>query len=88
MAHYVIRISNLFHIVYKGNPKVCFEETFEVLLSDLKGIVPSSFKVTTENHSHTIRIGRSEVVATRSTIANDLNFQGWSWSHKLESLCC
>ena len=40
------------------------------------------------NNSHTIRTGRSEVATTRSTIANDLNLQGWFWSHKLESLCC
>ena len=44
----MIRVSNLFHIVYKGNPKVRFEETLEVHLGDLKGIVPSSFKVTIE----------------------------------------
>ena len=40
-------------------------ETLKVLLWDLKGIVPSSFKVTTGNHSHTIRIGRSEDDATK-----------------------
>ena len=51
MAHYVIMVSDLFHIVYKENPKARFGETFEVLLWDLKGFVPSSFKVTTENHS-------------------------------------
>ena len=32
MAHYVIRVSDLFHIVYKENPKPHFEETLEVLL--------------------------------------------------------
>jgi len=46
----------------------------EVLLWDLKGIVPSSFKITSRNHSHIIRTGRSQVVATRSYIADDLNF--------------
>jgi len=50
--------------------------------------VPSPFKVTTENHSHIIRIVRYEVAATRSYIVDDLNLQEWSWSHKLESLCC
>ena len=88
MAHYVIRVSNLFHIVYKENPKPHFVETLEVLLWDLKGIVSSSFKVTSGNHSHIIRFGRSKVVVTRSTTTDDLNLQGWSWSHKLESLCC
>ena len=34
--------------------------------------MPSPFKVTTENHSHTIRTGRSNVAATRSTTAGDL----------------
>ena len=88
LAHYVIRVSVLFHIAYKGNPKACFEETLEVLLWDLKDIVPSPIKVTTRNHSHIIRSSRSEVVVTRSTTADDLNLQGWSWSYKLESLCC
>ena len=69
----MIRVSNLFHIVFKGNPKARFGEILEVLLWDLKGILPSSFKVTTENHSHIIRFGRSEVVATRSYIVDDLN---------------
>ena len=50
--------------------------------------MPSPFKVTTENYSHTIKTSRSKVAALRSYVANDLNFQGWSWSHKLESLCC
>ena len=38
--------------------------------------MPSPFKVTIGNHSHTIRIGRSEVAAIRSYIANDLTFKG------------
>ena len=84
----MIRVSNLFHIVFKENPKARFGEILEVLLWDLKGILPSSFKVTTENHSHIIRFGRSEVAATRLTTFNDLDLQGWFWSHKLESLCC
>ena len=40
-------------------------ETLKVLLWDLKGIVPSSSKVTTRNHSHTIRISRYEDDATK-----------------------
>ena len=68
----MIRISNLFHIVFKGDPTTRFVMTLEVLLWDLKGTVLSSFKVTTENHSHTIRIGKSKVATTRSTTANDL----------------
>ena len=46
--------------------------TLKVLLWDLKGIVLSPFKVTTENHSHTIRTGKSKVATTRSTTTNDL----------------
>ena len=72
----MIRVSDLFHILFKGNLKACFIMTLEVLLWDLKGIMPSPFKVTIGNHSHTIRIGRSEVAATRSTTADDLNLQG------------
>ena len=34
--------------------------------------MPSLFEVTTRNHSYTTRIGRSKVVATRSTIDGDL----------------
>ena len=34
--------------------------------------MPSSFKVIARNHSHIIRSSRSEVVATKSTTANDL----------------
>ena len=88
LAHYVIKVLDLFHMVYKGNPKTRFEQTLEVLLWDLKGIVSSSIKVIAENHSYIIRSSRSEVVATRLTTADDLNLQGWSWSLKLESLCC
>ena len=53
-----------------------------------KSIVPSSIKVAVGNHSHIIRSDTSEVAVTRSTTADDLNLQEWSWSHKLESLCC
>jgi len=35
--------------------------------------VPSSIKVTTGYHSYIFKIGRSEVVASRSTIVEDLN---------------
>ena len=69
----MIKVSDIFHIVYKGNPKTRFVETLMVLLWDLKVIVSSSFKVTTRNHSHIIRSGRSEVAATRSYIVDDLN---------------
>ena len=53
-----------------------------MLLWNLKGVVPFPFKVISRNHSHTIRIGRSKVVATRSTTADDLNLWVWSQSHK------
>ena len=66
------RVSDLFHIVYKGNSKAHFAKTLEVLLWDLKGIVYSSIKVTSGNHSHIIRSGRFEVAATRSTTDGDL----------------
>ena len=69
----MIRVSDLFHILFKGNSKAHFEKTLEVLLWDLKGIMPYSFKVTTRNHSHTIRTGRSEIAAIRSITADDLN---------------
>ena len=47
--------------------------------------MPSSFKVTTENYSHTLRIGGLEVVATRLTIADDLKpLSGISKSQKWE----
>ena len=68
----MIRVSDLIHLVYIGNPKACFVKILELLLWDLKGAMPSPFKVTTENHSHTIRTGRSNVAATRSTTAGDL----------------
>ena len=38
--------------------------------------MPSPLKVTTGNHSHTIRTSRSEFATARSTIADDLNFKG------------
>ena len=34
--------------------------------------MPSAFKVTTRNHSYTIRIGRSKVATTSSTTDGDL----------------
>ena len=74
----MIRVSNLFHIVFRGNPKALFVETLEELLGDLKGVVPYIFKITTGNHSHIIRTSRSKVATTRSTIADDLNLQEWS----------
>ena len=80
----MIRVSNLFHIVFKGNPKARFVMTLKVLLWDLKDVVSSPIKVTTENHSHTIRTGRSKVAATKSTTANDLNLWVGSQSHKWE----
>ena len=72
---YMIRISSETLLVYKGNLKAHFMKTLEVLLWYQKGTVPSPFKVTTKNHSHTIRTDRSEVAATRSYIADDLNLQ-------------
>ena len=47
--------------------------TLVVLLRDLKGTMPSPFRVTIENHSHTIRISRSKVAATKSTTVDDIN---------------
>ena len=82
----MIKVSDLLHIVFKGNPKARFEKTFKVLLLDLKGIIPSSFKVTIGNHSHIVRTSRSGVAATRLSTADDLNLQRWSWKHKLESV--
>ena len=82
----MIRISNLFHIVFKENPKACFAMTLELLFWDLKGTMHSHFKVTTEYHFYTIRTGRSKVTATRSTTADDLNLWVRSQSHKWECL--
>ena len=80
------------HFQYiKENSNYVFRDhrrDFRGALVRSKGIVPSSFKVTTRNHSQIIRFDGSEVDATRLTTADDLNLQGWSWSHKLESLCC
>ena len=83
----MIRVSNLILLVFKGNPKTHFDMTLEVLFWDLKGIVPSPFKITTRKHSHTIRTGRFKVAATRSTTANDLNLWVRSQSHKHGCLC-
>ena len=63
---------SLILLVFKQNSKAHFVMTLEMLFWDLKGTIPSPFKVTTENHSHTIRIGRSKVGATRSTTADNL----------------
>ena len=54
--------------------------------------MPSSFKVIARNHSHIIRSSRSEVVATKSTTANDLKVTRvgacvGSQSHKSGCLC-
>ena len=68
----MIKVSDLFHILSKENPKAHFVMTLEVLLWDLKGTMPSPFKVTTGNHSYIIRIGRSKVATTRSTTVDDL----------------
>ena len=65
----MIKVSNLFHIIFKENPKTRFVIILEVLLWDLKGTVPSLFKVTTGNHSYNIRTGRSKVAVSRSYIA-------------------
>jgi len=40
-------VSNLFHIAFKENSEAYFVMTLEVLFWDLKGFVPSPFKVTT-----------------------------------------
>ena len=50
------------HTQRKINRSTHFVETLEVLLWDIKGALPSLFKVTTKNHSHIIRNGRSKVV--------------------------
>ena len=86
-----LRTWNFCKILFQ--PKLClnvnlnyifraFWETLEVLLWDLKGIVPSSFKVTTINHSYIIRSGRFEVSA------NKINNCWWSKPSRvvLESL--
>ena len=61
--------------------------TLEVFFWVLKGTVPSLFKVTTGNYSHTIRIGKSKVVTRRSTTANDFILWVGSQSKKCGSLC-
>ena len=83
----MIKVSDLILLVYKGNPKTQFGMTLEVLFWDLKGTMPSPIKVTTGNHSHTIRTDRFEVVATRSYIAKDLKFWVGSQSHKCGCFC-
>ena len=83
----MIWVVNLFHIVFKGNHKEHFVKTLKVLLRDLKGIVPSPFKVTTRNYSYTIKTGRSKVCATRSTIADDLKPLSEISKSQTRSLC-
>ena len=68
----MIRISDLILLVIKGNPKARFVMTLEVFFWDLKGIVSSSFKVSTENYFHIIKTGKFKVAATRLTMADDL----------------
>ena len=68
----MIRVSNIILLVFKGNPKAHFFKILDVLFWDLKGTMSSPFKVITGNHSHTIKIGRSKVDTTRSTIVVDL----------------
>ena len=83
----MIKISDLFHMVFKENPNACFALTFEMLFWDPKGTVHSPFKVTTKYHSNTIRTDRSKVAATRSTIVDDLNLWVESQCHKCGCLC-
>ena len=80
-------VLNLFHIVFKRNSKARFVMTLEVLLWDLKGVVPSPFKVTTGNHSHSIRTSRSKVAATRSTTTGDLKPLSGISKSQTGSLC-
>ena len=85
----MIRVSNIILLVFKGNPKARFGETLDlkVLFWDIKGTMPSPFKVNIVNHSHTIKIGISEVAAIWSYIADDLKFWVGSQNHKQGCLC-
>ena len=80
-------VLNLFHIIFKRNSKARFVMTLEVLLWDLKDVVPFHFKVATGNHSHSIRTSRSKVVAIRSTTTGDLKPSGGISKSQMGNLC-
>ena len=61
-----------------------FKNDFRVALWDQKGSMPSPSKSLLEINIHTIRTGRSEVVAYQLSKLLDLNLQGWFWSCRLE----
>ena len=85
----MIRVSNIILLVFKWHLKARFGETLDlnVLFLDIKGTVPSPFKVNIINHSHTIKIGIFEVTTIRSYIADDLKFWVGYQSHKQGCLC-
>ena len=71
----MIRVSRLFHIVFKGNPETHFVMTLEVLFRSKKVLCLLLSKSLLEFHLHIVRIGRSEVTATRSYIVDNLNLK-------------
>ena len=85
----MIRALDIILLVFKKNFKARSGDTLdlEVLFWDIKGTVPSPFKVNIENHSHIIKTDISKVVAIRSCIADDLKFWVESQSQKQGCLC-
>ena len=71
----MIRVSRLFHIVFKGNLKTHFVITMEVLFRSKEVLCLLLSKSLPEFHLHIIRINRFEVTATRSYIADNLNLK-------------
>ena len=89
-----IRISDLLLLVYKGNPKHVFNKTFQREKS-----VPSLYLgfYTQKALSYLLPVlflEESQDPILQKLLpslvikgANNLNLEGWSWSHKQESLC-
>ena len=92
-----IRVSNLFLLVYKGNPKHVFmcvvqrdlsasyaSFVFRVLYpKTLSCLLPVLFL---EESQDSVLYKLLHFLVIKGV--DDLNLQGWSWSHKQESLCC
>ena len=88
-----IRVSDLFLQVYKGNPKHVFirlfkEKSVQLLhlgfctQKTLSCLLPVLFLE--ESQDPVLQKLLPSIVIKG---VNDLNLQGWSWSHKHESLC-
>ena len=68
----MIKILDIILLLFKGNPKACFVITLKVLFWDLKGIVPSSFKVTISSIYTLLESVDLKLLLQRSITADDL----------------